>query len=71
MKELLNINFAMILTQINKEWLLVLESILEILERLQNDLLLAEFEWNNMEIYLFFKNFYTINFMIISFPNVF
>lgn len=71
MKELLNINFAMILIQINKEWLLVLESILEILERLQNDLLLAEFEWNNMEIYLFFKNFYTINFMIISFPNVF
>lgn len=71
MKELLNINFAMILTQINKEWLLVLESILEILERLQNDLLLAEFERNNMEIYLFFKIFYTINFMIISFPNVF
>lgn len=70
MKELLNINFAMILTQINKEWLLVLESILVFI-RLQNDLLLAEFEWNNMEIYLFFKNFYTINFMIISFPNVF
>lgn len=60
----------MILTQINKEWLLVLESILVFI-RLQNDLLLAEFEWNNMEIYLFFKNFYTINFMIISFPNVF
>lgn len=70
MKELLNINFAMILTQINREWLLVLESILVFI-RLQNDLLLAEFEWNNMEIYLFFKNFYTINFMIISFPNVF
>ena len=70
MKELLNINFAMILTQINKEWLLVLESILVFI-RLQNDLLLAEFELNNMEIYLFFKNFYTINLMIISFPNVF
>lgn len=38
--------------------------------RLQNDLLLAEFEWNNMETFLFFKNFYTISFMTISFQNV-